>query len=100
MESSLNAFPTEQDANVHETWDYHTYISYTDPLGFDHLYDYGAPANITEYCLRVKIKFLFFANPNFFFLFSIEKYPNIINYTYEYILFSSAFFVLVDLVVK
>ena len=48
---SLEDFPSKNSDSVPELFTYHNYQSFTDDRGHDHIYAYGIPANLSEYCL-------------------------------------------------
>eukprot|EP00980_Cylindrotheca_fusiformis_P019309 scaffold6632_cov102-Cylindrotheca_fusiformis.AAC.4 len=63
---SAEYFPGYQDTNVHPTWKYHNFLGFTserNPFAEDEnqkgkvdlIYQYGAPMNISEYCLRAQL---------------------------------------------
>ena len=47
----LDAFPSASSETVPAAFSFHNYLSYNDDMGRDHIYTYGTPRNMSEYCL-------------------------------------------------
>jgi hypothetical protein len=48
---NLTDFPSALSKRVPSAFTFHNYLSYNDDVGRDHVYTYGAPRNMSEYCL-------------------------------------------------
>jgi len=63
---SAKDIPGYEDSNIHHVWDYHNYLGLTShrlpyaedaslDTKVDHIYQYGSPSNISEYCFRAQL---------------------------------------------
>ena len=54
-DKDAEVFPDRNGKSVPSVFEYHNYQSYTDDGGHDHIYAYGTPANMSEYCFQAQL---------------------------------------------